>query len=111
MGEPLIFIKVLKEKALKAFHNQDYPFDKLVDELNVKRDIGRTPVFDIMMVFQNKEEVEVKPSLESLEIEVTGKDYVVNKYQPEAVVRCLRVSPSTMIDAYASECRLPCLSN
>jgi tyrocidine synthetase-3 len=74
------FLGNVRKTILDAFDHQEYPFDKLVDELNVKRDTGRTPVFDIMVVFQNYEEVQLKSSLESLKMEVIEKDYVVNKY-------------------------------
>jgi tyrocidine synthetase III len=75
------FLGDVRRTMLDAYDNEDYPFDKLVDELSIKRDMGRTPVFDIMMVFQTLDEVEVKSTLESLEIELMGKDYVVNKYE------------------------------
>jgi amino acid adenylation domain-containing protein len=47
------FLADVKEKTLKAFENQEYPFEELVDKLSVKRDIGRNPLFDIMLVLQN----------------------------------------------------------
>ncbi|UCH95417.1 MAG: amino acid adenylation domain-containing protein, partial [Candidatus Aminicenantes bacterium] len=73
------FLGNLRKSMLEAFDHQDYPFDKLVEELKLKRDTGRTPVFDIMMVFQNHENLELSP-LQELEIKSLGKDYVVNKY-------------------------------
>ena len=33
--------------------NQDYPFEDLVDKLNVPRDLSRNPIFDTMFVMQN----------------------------------------------------------
>jgi amino acid adenylation domain-containing protein len=74
------FLGNLRKSMLEALDHQDYPFDKLVEELKLKRDTGRTPVFDIMMVFQNHENLELKSPLQSLEIKLLGKDYVVNKY-------------------------------
>ncbi len=50
------FLEQVKNNCRDAFANQDYPFDKLVEELNIKRDISRSPLFDVMMVLQNSDE-------------------------------------------------------
>ncbi|UCH93412.1 MAG: amino acid adenylation domain-containing protein, partial [Candidatus Aminicenantes bacterium] len=47
------FLQEVKENALKAFENQNYPFEELVEKLNIKRDISRNPLFDIMFALQN----------------------------------------------------------
>ena len=49
------FLKEVKEVALKAYENQDYQFEELVDKLNLRRDLGRNPLFDVMFVLQNME--------------------------------------------------------
>ncbi len=40
-----------------AFDHQGYPFDHLVEELRVTRDVSRSPVFDLMVVLQNTGQV------------------------------------------------------
>ncbi|WP_298510525.1 non-ribosomal peptide synthetase [uncultured Kordia sp.] len=45
-----------KQKVLDAFTHQAYPFDQLVDELDLRKDLGRTPVFDVLLLFQNFED-------------------------------------------------------
>ncbi len=45
----------VKNSVLKAYEHQRYPFDKLVEELPLARDIGRHPLFDIMVTMQNIE--------------------------------------------------------
>ena len=43
----------VKSVALEAYENQDIPFEQVVAELNLERDLSRTPVFQVMFVFQN----------------------------------------------------------
>ncbi|WP_066501828.1 non-ribosomal peptide synthetase [Abyssisolibacter fermentans] len=50
------FIELLKEvqeNSLKAYENQDYQFEELVEKLKIKRDMSRNPLFDTMFVLQN----------------------------------------------------------
>ena len=42
----------VKETVLEAFRHEIYPFDYLVDEVSVLRDISRTPVFDVILTHQ-----------------------------------------------------------
>lgn len=42
----------VKETVLEAFRYQEYPFDLLVDELGIARDITRNPIFDVMVSFE-----------------------------------------------------------
>ena len=50
------FLKELKEQTLKAFENQEYPFETLVDKIGIKRDTSRNPLFDVMLNLLNQEE-------------------------------------------------------
>jgi tyrocidine synthetase III len=43
----------IKNITLDAYEHQVYPFDQLVDELSVHRDISRSAVFDVMIILQN----------------------------------------------------------
>jgi len=47
------FLEEVKQTALQAYENQDYQFEELVEKLNVRRDMSRNPLFDIMFVLQN----------------------------------------------------------
>lgn len=46
-------LEKVKENLLKAYEYQDYPFDLLVNELNITRDNSRTPLFDTMFIYQS----------------------------------------------------------
>jgi amino acid adenylation domain-containing protein len=49
------FLREVKERAWKAFENQDYQYEKLVDRLALERDTGRNPLFDVEFSFENME--------------------------------------------------------
>lgn len=61
------FLAEVKINSLKAFENQAYQFDELVDELNIKRELGRNPLFDTMFVLQNTDKYEM--NIEGLKFE------------------------------------------
>jgi amino acid adenylation domain-containing protein len=58
------FYKSVQESTLAAFEHKSYPFDRLVNELNLKREKGRSPIFDILLDFHNTSE-----KLEGVEID------------------------------------------
>jgi tyrocidine synthetase-3 len=47
------FLLEVKENALKAYENQEYQFEELVDKINIRRDISRNPLFDVMFTMQS----------------------------------------------------------
>uniref|UniRef100_UPI0024A683E7 condensation domain-containing protein n=15 Tax=Paenibacillus TaxID=44249 RepID=UPI0024A683E7 len=51
------FVHEVKARTLAAFEHQDYPFEELVEKLNVRRDRSRNPLFDTMLILQNMEQV------------------------------------------------------
>jgi amino acid adenylation domain-containing protein len=54
-GDPTLREAVARASAvcLDAYANQDVPFEKLVELLATKRDLSRSPLFDVMFILQN----------------------------------------------------------
>ncbi|MGE5343370.1 MAG: non-ribosomal peptide synthase/polyketide synthase [Candidatus Omnitrophota bacterium] len=51
------FLHEVKARTLEAFENQEYPFEELVEHVDVRRDLGRNPLFDVMVALMNQAEV------------------------------------------------------
>lgn len=73
----------VKQVTLDAFDHQIYPFGDLVDELDLARDISRSPLFDVMLVLHNNEvktENAVETTLGGLDAQHYDTDYVTSKF-------------------------------
>ncbi|MFQ6601911.1 amino acid adenylation domain-containing protein [Flavobacterium sp. C3NV] len=49
------FFSKVKQGVLDSYVNQQYPFEELVKDLNLKKDPSRNPLFDVMLVVSSKE--------------------------------------------------------
>lgn len=49
----LALLESVKRCALEAYEHQQYPFDLLVDKLDMARDTSRSPLFNVNVVLQN----------------------------------------------------------
>ena len=54
-------LKQVRQMALGAYAHQDLPLEKLVDDLQPQRDLGQTPLFQVMFLLQ-------EPALPEMEI-------------------------------------------
>jgi tyrocidine synthetase-3 len=45
-------IEVVRNNFINAYEYQAYPFDLLVDDLDLDRDLSRSPLFDVMVILQ-----------------------------------------------------------
>ncbi|WP_299210497.1 amino acid adenylation domain-containing protein [uncultured Dokdonia sp.] len=76
--------RAIKDTTLQSYNHQTYPFDKLVEDVNANRHLGRNPIYDVMLSFHNiinnVSETEVKEVDEILDMgEMKSKlDLLVN---------------------------------
>jgi amino acid adenylation domain-containing protein len=61
-GDPCFkpLMRQVKRTVTEAFTYQDLPFEKLVDELQLTRDISRSPLFQIMFTLETAEQNQIK---------------------------------------------------
>ncbi|MBN2535365.1 MAG: amino acid adenylation domain-containing protein [Spirochaetales bacterium] len=67
-------VKTVKESTLSAYENQDVPFEKLVDELKIPRDLSRHPVFQVLFVMQNTPFKEITIDRITTEIDIVNTE-------------------------------------
>ncbi len=70
----------VRDVALAGFEHQIYPFDELVDELNLKRDLSRSALFDVMVAIQNNEDEAKKLKLGDVEISQYQTGHITSKF-------------------------------
>ncbi|HMI59890.1 MAG TPA: condensation domain-containing protein, partial [Puia sp.] len=46
-------LRRVSDDSFSAFEHQEYPFDRIIDDLSLTRDTSRNPLFDVMMVLQD----------------------------------------------------------
>ncbi|WPQ62325.1 non-ribosomal peptide synthase/polyketide synthase [Chitinophaga sancti] len=56
-------LSMIHQQTLEAYAHQVYPFDSLIDELRLHRDMSRHPLFDVFVVFHNEIEEQHTGSL------------------------------------------------
>ncbi|MGC8864334.1 MAG: amino acid adenylation domain-containing protein [Bacteroidales bacterium] len=81
LGQPQSFIKMVKATAelwLEAEDYQEVPFEKMVEVLNLKRDLSVSPIFQVMFDFLNAHAFE--PSFDGCKVSYNDPPHFVAKY-------------------------------
>ncbi|MCP4148695.1 MAG: amino acid adenylation domain-containing protein, partial [bacterium] len=72
----------VKKEALESYENQDYPFDVLVEQLELDRDMSQSPLFNVMIAHNNTENEKANREFEGMEISEfpLGTDFNMSKF-------------------------------
>lgn len=74
-------IKKVRHTTLEAFDHQDYPFDKLVEELELKKDLSRSALFDVLIVQHDEvEDGKLTATTGSLQVQPFGIPPTASKF-------------------------------
>ncbi|MFH6990654.1 amino acid adenylation domain-containing protein, partial [Flavobacterium collinsii] len=71
----LDLVAAQKEILLGAYEHQSYPFDALVDKLNLQRDTSRSALFDVLVVLQNQGQLNNFNEEELVNLEVSNYNF------------------------------------
>ncbi|MFP2933020.1 amino acid adenylation domain-containing protein, partial [Pyxidicoccus sp. 3LG] len=71
----------VRDTTLGAYEHQDVPFEKLVEELQPVRDLGRTPLFQVLFVLQNTPDAGL--SLPELKLRAVDVEQTVSRFELE----------------------------
>lgn len=71
-------LKGMNKKCLDAIEHQQYPLEKLIEELHMERDFSRNPLFDVVFAYQNNEEGIL--TLGDCTVESLPADYTISKF-------------------------------
>ncbi|WP_157261697.1 condensation domain-containing protein, partial [Paenibacillus sp. A3] len=74
----LAYLEEMKETMFGAYEHQNYPFEELVDKVQVARDLSRNPLFDTMFTLQNTESKDF--DLEGLRLAPYPSEYGMAKF-------------------------------
>ncbi|SHN37810.1 non-ribosomal peptide synthetase, partial [Mucilaginibacter sp. OK098] len=75
------FLEEVKISSLSGFEHQLYPYEELVNELELPRDTGRNPLFDVMFTFQNFRQDELQ--IPGLQLKFRDADHGISKFDIE----------------------------
>ncbi len=68
----------VRHNVLNAFEHQNYPFERLVEKLNLSRDLSRNPVFDTMFSLQNA--FEDIPEIGGMRLSIHETNFHITKF-------------------------------
>lgn len=82
----------VKNTLLNAYDHQNTPFEKIIEKLDIERDLSTSPVFQTMFTFQNNERVDevslagMKVDYEMFDIDFSKFDLSLNLEESEGTV-------------------------
>jgi len=75
------FIKEVRDSVLDALENQEYPFEELVEQLNLERNVSRNPLFDVAFTLHENMKGFKEHDIPGLTIKPYPFDYYLSKFE------------------------------
>jgi len=76
-------LEKVKQVTIGAYEHQDYPFDEIIEQLNLQRDMSRHPLFEVMVVLQRHRDSgpAVSEGMNGLQVNTyDGNSYIPSKF-------------------------------
>jgi len=84
------------KKLVQAYNNQDYPFEKIVENLRIKRDTSHSPVFQVMFDYYGENKGKYKVG--DVEFTPIKVPTIYSKYELSVSIHSSNDSSSMMFD-------------
>ncbi|WP_426454578.1 amino acid adenylation domain-containing protein [Paenibacillus sp. S-38] len=72
------YLQEVKEGLLGAYEHQEFPFERLVEQLDLPRDLSRNPLFDTMFVLHNTGPAPM--AIDGLQVSPYAHDFAAAKF-------------------------------
>lgn len=72
------FLQEVKTRASEAFSNSNYPFDRLIQDLDLERDTSRSPLFDVFVQHQTSDVTSL--NLKDIKSSFFQVDFPISKF-------------------------------
>lgn len=73
-------LNIVKDVTMGAYAHQAYPFDRLIDDLELRRDSGRNPLFDVVLAVQNFDTQALLSRQADFSIEPVDMDFEISTF-------------------------------
>src|SRR3989339_740225 len=74
------FLEKTKEKIIDASDNGEYSFEHLIEKLKIKRDMSRSPIFDVMFQIEEKSDYINNKKLDGLKFKIKPRVSITSKF-------------------------------
>ncbi|MCP5107306.1 MAG: amino acid adenylation domain-containing protein, partial [bacterium] len=81
------FLQAVRDNLFRAFENQDYQYEELLETVDVERDLSRNPLYDTVFVLQNME----SRAVEIPGLTVTPLEYDTRTAKFDLTLHCTEV--------------------
>jgi len=81
-------LESVKKVCIEAYKNQELPFDRLVEILNPVRDLTRSPIFNIMLIYQDSSvEKNAEFALNGIKLKVLPNELYTAKFDLQLFIK------------------------